>query len=400
MSTITGNAEFNNANNNGTVEGESSFNGTSENTGTVVGDAYFSDTSTNGGTVEGNAAFYDNAVNIGEVTEAAAFLGEAENNGAIGEVMTAPQITEQPQPVKKLAGTGDATFEITGDGSMLNCNWTQGSCGGPYGKYSEYRIINVSDTGFARTCDVLCKLENPAGEVSGNLAVCIFGVFPTVELTEYPGDTTLNEYANLSLSLAGTSNDDKVYISLVDAGNDQELYSPVEVTVTNGSFNIYRSVVAENLIVAHNNKQVRCKVSDSFGHNFTQQFLLFVNNVDFHPQIIQHPQDVEAVAGQTITFTIQTNPLTPVSDYLWGTATIGTIGVIPEAYNPVGVNTDTLTITLPNDLPLGPLTVNVADTVLFSCQIKGPDSPGDGTGFQYFLNSNAAGVTIVAPPEE
>jgi hypothetical protein len=402
MSTITGNAEFNNANNNGTVEGESSFNGTSENTGTVVGDAYFSDTSTNGGTVEGNAAFYDNAVNIGEVTEAAAFLGEAENNGTIGEVMTTPQIIEQPQSVKKLAGAGDATFEITGDGSMLNCNWTQGSCGGPYGKYSEYRIINISDPGQgqARACDVLCKLENPAGEVSGNLAVCIFGVFPTVEFTEYPGDVTLNEYSNLSLSLAGTSNDDKVYISLVDALNDQELYSPVEVSVTNGNFSIYRSVVAENLIKAHNNKQVRCKVSDSFGHNFTQQFMLFVNNIDFHPQIVQHPQNVEALAGQTITFTIQTNPLTPVSDYLWGTATMGTIGVIPESYNPVGVNTDTLTITLPSDLPLGPLTINVADIVMFSCQIKGPDSPGDGTGFQYFLNSNGAGVTIVAPPEE
>jgi hypothetical protein len=128
--------------------------------------------------------------------------------------------------------------------------------------------------------------------------------------------------------------------------------------------------------------------------------MLFINNIDFHPQIVQHPQNVEALAGQTITFTIQTNPLTPVSEYLWGTFTNGIIGVIPESYNPVGVNTDTLTITLPDDLPLGPLTVNVTDPVLFSCQIKGPDSPGDGTGLQFFLNSSTAGVTIVAPPEE
>ena len=50
MSTITGNAEFNSSNNNGTVNGTAAFTGDGSNTGTV----------------DGNAAFYDNSANIGK----------------------------------------------------------------------------------------------------------------------------------------------------------------------------------------------------------------------------------------------------------------------------------------------------------------------------------------------
>lgn len=387
MSEITGNAEFNNSTNNGIITGEVVF----------TGDAV------NNGTVDGNAAFYDNCVNNGEITQEAAFLGEAQNNGDIGATMNAPQIIAHPQSIKKLIGTGAAEFEISADGALMGCGWTAPTCGVFLnGGYAQYRIISIDDPGYPKTCDVVCKIQNPVGEVNSNLAVCIFGLLPTVNLNS-PGNVIVNEYQNVTLRFTGTSNDDKVYAQLVSgANNDENIAEPVEIIPVNHSFNFASTdfVVATNIQLIHNNKQVRLKIFDSFGYALSEQFLLVVNDIYFHPQIIQHPQSVEAVAGQTITFTIQTNPLTPVSEYLWGTATMGSIGFIPEEYNPVGINTDTLTITLPNDLPLGPLTVNAMDLVLFSCQIKGPDSPGDGTGAQYFLNSNAAGVTIVAPPEE
>jgi hypothetical protein len=405
MSTIIGNTEFNNSNNNGAVTGEAVFNGDSTNVGIVVGDAYFSDTSTNTGTIDGNAAFYDTAVNSGEVIEAAAFLGEAQNNGEIGQTMTEPEITAQPQTVKKLSGTGNAEFSISGEGAMLNCNWTNGSCGGPYGKYAEYRVITIDDPGQgqSRACDVLCKLENPAGQTTGNLALCIFGVFPSVDFTQNPGNITVDEYTDVTLNLNGTSNDDKVLLTLVNAGNNAIITSGTEISVTNGSYNVQNVVVAAQVPFSANNTSVRVRVSDSFGENYSQPFMLFVNDMTFDPQIIQQPQSVEAYPGQTVSFTIVASDAVDFYKWLLFNANNPPLNLmelsIPAAWSPVGENTSTLTVTIPEGLPLGYYDPNNIGGLCFHCFISHPDSPGDGTGAKIPLMSYPACMTIIEPPQ-
>jgi hypothetical protein len=412
MSTITGDTEFNNSNNNGIVTGETSFSGDSANTGTIIGDAYFSDSSENNGVVDGNAAFYDGAVNSGEITEAAVFLDGAQNNGEIGEAMTAPQITEQPQTVKKLSGTGNAEFMISGEGAMLNCNWTDSSCGGPYGRYAEYRVITINDPGQgqSRVCDVLCKLENPAGQATGNLALCIFGVFPTVAIVGFPGDITVDKYANIAFSINGTSNDDSVSVALVNASNAAVIGNAAEITDIDGNYSRQNIVVASNIPYSANNTSVKLKVSDSFGVGYSSSFMLFVNDTRFNPQITQQPASVEAYAGQTVSFTVEANDGTPnmgVVTYRW----IYTSGdgpglpngwydrTIPSSWNPIGENTNTLTVTIPSDAPLGFYDPNNTGGYCFACLVSGDESPDDGTGRKIPIISSNACMTIVEAPE-
>jgi hypothetical protein len=425
MSTITGNAEFNNANNNGTVEGESSFNGSSENTGTIVGDAYFSDTSANNGTVDGNAGFYDTAVNNGEVTDAAAFLDGAQNNGEIGvECTTAPVLVQHPQTIAGSAN--NAVFSIVAEdnpwvhvewGIFLHSGYYSGNTIYHSGLYPDVNSITIANfLGGMPNADqiwkitVNCKLENPFGVVHANEAYLLTG--PAAQLTAPPSEfnssvVNVNEGEPLIFIFSANSAANKV---VVGATRGSQMVDPIVFeSEFDTSFDVDSLTGRRKIPVGYLNGrpatrldsgQWWLRITDMIGGSMSESFITVnVTNVDAHPQITQHPQNVEASGGQTITFTIQTNPLTPVTEYLWGTFIMGNTGVIPEIYNPIGINTDTLTITLPNDLPLGPLMLD-PDPLAFSCQIKGPRSPAGEAGTQAFLNSNAAGVTIVAPPEE
>ena len=199
MSTITGDAEFNNSNNNGTVAGESSFNGDSVNTGTVSGIAYFSDTSTNSGTVEGNAVFYDTAINTGEVTEAAVFLDEAQNNGEIGvECTAAPVITQHPEnvyngPLDSFVGT---SYSVRAEENpWVDVSWNVlmyfgGNAVMPYsiaGPYAEWKDLVIPYLGglpgdAIKRATINCRLSNGVGEVHATEAEYISGGPPALVL--------------------------------------------------------------------------------------------------------------------------------------------------------------------------------------------------------------------------
>jgi hypothetical protein len=173
MSTITGEAEFNNSNNNGTVDG--------------------------------NAAFYGDSSNNGEVTEAAAFLDGAENNGEIGALCTvAPVITQHPQTI--VGSANNAVFSIVAeDNPWIHVEWQIFLHSGYYsgntiyhsGLYPDVNSITIANfLGGMPSADAIwkitvnCKLENPFGAVHANEAYLLTG--PAAQLTAPPSEFNSN----------------------------------------------------------------------------------------------------------------------------------------------------------------------------------------------------------------
>lgn len=316
MSTITGNTEFNNANNNGTVEGETSFNGDSTNTGNIVGDAYFSDTSTNSGTVEGNAAFYDTASNGGEVTGAAAFLDEAQNNGEIGAAcVSAPVITQQPESV--YAGPGgqnnapmlfslnasnfeSASFSVRAEENpWVSVNWTLNVTHGynnsqaffVSGKYEEVKDLNISNIGglpsdiwYSR---VNCNLNNPLGEVNTNEVFFKKGNLPTItqeanygQITVTEGDELVfpfNAFSWADNATVGISNGNMMVDPVVVEGEFNTVFDSDSLNggrkIVMGQLNLGRPASLED-----NNTRWWFRISDVFGSNLApNEISVYVN---------------------------------------------------------------------------------------------------------------------------
>jgi hypothetical protein len=302
MSTIIGDAEFNNSNNNGTVQGETSFNGESGNTGTVVGDAYFSDTSANNGTVDGNAAFYDAAVNSGEVTEAAAFLDEAQNNGEIGALcVSAPVITEHPQNVYT-GGSGEgqimlfstssgdftsSTFSIRAEENpWIDVRWSIAmtySYNSTYttsvnGSYNDVKDLYIGSIGGlpsdVREATINCTLANGIGEVNAIPAIFKKGGNPSItqeasygQITVTEGDAIIfpfNAFSWANTVTVGISTGNTIFDPVVV---ESEFNTDFDVNsldgrrkIVMGQLNLGRPATLED-----NNTQWWFRISDIFG---------------------------------------------------------------------------------------------------------------------------------------
>lgn len=318
MSTIAGNAEFNNSNNNGTVEGEASFDGDSSNAGTVVGVAYFSGPSANNGTVDGNAAFYDDSANNGEVTEAAAFLGNAENNGNTGAIcLSAPIITQQPENVYAGPGVGgnapmlfslnasdfqSAVFSVRAEENpWVSVNWTLNLTSGynntqavfVSGKYDDVKDLNIATIGGLPEevwyATVNCNLNNPLGEVNTNEVFFKKGELPTITQEANYGQITVTEGEELifPFNVFSWSNAATVGIS-----NSNMLVDPVvaesefNTIVDSESLNGRRKIVMGQLnlgrpaTIEDNNTQWWFRVSDVFGSSMApNEIVVHVNPV-------------------------------------------------------------------------------------------------------------------------
>ena len=227
MSTITGNTEFNDCNNNGTV----------------VGQAVFTGDSTNNGVIEGNAAFYDTAINSGEIVGAAAFLDDSQNNGDIGsECNTAPVIVQQPESVYAGPGglsnapmlfsvsTSDFTTAgfsiIAEENPWINVGWTIAATYGynqvstffVSGSYEDKKDLNIGSIGGLPGeiyyATINCKLDNPIGEVQANEVFFIKGDLPSITQESNQGIINLTEGEPLSFPFAAFSWASSVIVGL------------------------------------------------------------------------------------------------------------------------------------------------------------------------------------------
>jgi hypothetical protein len=417
MSTITGDAEFNNSNNNGTVAGESSFNGDSVNAGTVSGVAYFSDTSTNSGTIEGNAVFYDTAVNTGEVTEAAVFLDEAQNNGEIGvECTAAPVITQHPEnvyngPSGSFVGTSysvraeenpwvDVSWNV-----LMNFGGNAGmsySIAGPYAEWKDLTIPYMGGLpGEARRATINCRLSNGVGEVHATEAEYISGDPPALVLPPDSGNVdadTVNvtEGEPLIFVFSATS---AAYTVTVGATRGSITSDPIAFEGEfNTTFDVDSLVGRRKIALAYlnagrlatreDNGVWRLKITDPIGSTLSPyDITVNVTNVDVAPTITTQPVSASGYNGEYVTFTVEADDNVPgdsILSYQWKTS---------SNQNLEGQTLPSLTIHIPTGLQGGHIVGS------WRCNITSPR-------FNEGIDTDAVSATSLGdrppppPPEE
>jgi hypothetical protein len=328
MSTITGEAEFNNSNNNGSIDGTATFNGDSQNSGEIEGTAIFNDSAENNGTVE-NGVFYDNASNNGEVVDFAVFLDGAQNNGTAGTVVTEPPaITQQPVSVCVNSGIGgNVLFTAAASGDLVNHKWVVDGVdreenegrGVAYSGNSAELNLSIN-YGQAYQANVKCRFYNPIGSVETDAVVANVGPLPTVfdpHVAVGPGQETYNEFSTIKVFVEGISYASKVYLQFqvdyningnayVDYGDILELtttgYPPQGSTTPNFSGLLDSGVI----LINPQPLRVRVKVSDCIGADETLSWMAYFNDVPIDPPTItMQPVSGSAYAGDYVTFTVE-----------------------------------------------------------------------------------------------
>jgi len=327
MSTISGQAEFNDSDNNGTVNGAAVFTGDSSNTGTVDGNATFTDNSQNNGTVDGNAAFYDNTVNNGEITEMGAFAESAQNNGDVSTLVTEPP-SIATQPIGLCATGGNVTLTASASGYFVNHKWVVDNVereeneGGGVAADGTSATLNLSiNQGQQYKTNVKCRFYNPIGSVDTAVAVVNVGTPAIVQdphVAVGPGQETYNRLDTLKVSVEGFSYADKVYLQFqVNSGPYEAFvnYGNISELATSGSATTNFSGLLDSgiTLLGATFTRARVRVYDCFGNgNITNSWWTYFNELNIDPPtIIVQPISGSAYAGEYVTFTVEADDNLP-----------------------------------------------------------------------------------------
>lgn len=415
MSTITGEAEFNNANNNGSIDGTATFNGTSQNSGEVEGSAIFNDSAENNGTVE-NGVFYDNSSNNGEVVDFAVFLDGAQNNGTAGTIVTEPPaITQQPVSVCVNSGNGGGVlFTAAASGDLVNHKWVvdgvdreenEGRGVAYSGNSAELNLsINAGQT---YQTNVKCRFYNPVGSVETNVVVASVGPVATVfdpPVAVGAGQQTYARFSTLQVFVEGVSYAEKVYLQFqvdssgignayVDFGDILEITTAGYPAPGSSTPNFSGLLDSGSMLLSPDiTWRARVKVHDCFGAgNTTGSWFVYTTAGSLTPTITLQPVSGSAYTGENVTFSVEAEDNFPGSNsvtYQW----------MQNSTNIAGATTNTLNVEIPLGLQEGEST-----GVSYTCQISSPYYLITAQTPEIFTTSVTAtslGDRPPSPPEE
>lgn len=412
MSTITGDTEFNNANNNGSIDGTATFNGTSQNSGEVEGSAIFNDSAENNGTVE-NGVFYDSSSNNGEVIDFAVFLDGAQNNGTAGTVVTEPPaITQQPASVCVNSGNGGVVlFTAAASGDLVNHKWVvdgvdrEENEGGGAAYSGNSAELNLSiNAGQTYQTNVKCRFYNPIGSVETNVVVASVGSVATVFDPPVVGGAgqQYTAFSSLQVFVEGVSYAEKVYLQFqVDYsgnGNAYVDYGDILEITTSGypapgsSASNFSALLDSGVMLLSSgiSWRSRVKVYDCFGAgNTTGSWAVTTTAGSLTPTITLQPVSGSAYTGENVTFTVEAEDNFPGSNsvtYQWW---------IENSTSIVGATTNTLNVEIPLGLQEGEST-----GVSYVCKILSPYYSDAPEIFTTNVTATSLGDRPSSPPEE
>ena len=198
---------------------------------TITGEATFNN-SNNNGTVDGRAAFYGESANNGDITGAAAFVDGAQNNGEIGALCdAAPVVTESPESLftGPQIGFEDTSYSVVAEENpWVDTTWSIEVTSGynnkqtvfVSGAYDDVKNLDISTIGGLPggiwKAEINCNLSNPMGETQTDTAIYKQGHPPTIAQEANGGNINLTEGDNIVLPFSAISWADNVTIAVAN----------------------------------------------------------------------------------------------------------------------------------------------------------------------------------------